>query len=291
MTPRETMPRRPADAPGSLALGVEGHEPPRQRRLSRAGTLLAALAFMATGWAGGAAAEERSIVPQLCAARGESGGTVTLSTGCVSSSFQRLDGSPAVTVEDDRATIRLEGGFRYEVPTGATLTDCAGGAIEQVRVESLGARRYSVFADGAYQGILDLTTEPQACTAPESAAGFDAERDGADWKATDRPRWGRLTAPRLVDLLPRLVRDYPTAIEGRPTVEIEIAPSPLNGPDGPRLEVRATGTGYPDDAVTGVRFVLLASPHPDGWRMDELWRQNLCARGSSAGQWTADRCP
>ncbi|MEO0428189.1 MAG: hypothetical protein AAF160_12215 [Pseudomonadota bacterium] len=250
--------------------------------------LLSAIALPGTVWG-----EERAVTPQLCALRsGAEGGTLTLSSGCQSSSFERLAGSPAVTVEEERATISIEGAFRYQVPAnGIATADCGGGVIEQVTVESLGARRYRVLADGAYQGVLDLTTEAQSCTAPEGAKGIEPEVLESAWKGMDRPRWGKLTAPRVVDLLPRLVRGFPTTVEGRPTVDIEIARSPGDGPDGPRLEVHATGTGYPDDSVTGVRFVLFASPHPDGWRLDELWRQNLCARGTLAGQWTAERCP
>ncbi|MEL7173638.1 MAG: hypothetical protein AAFN05_11840 [Pseudomonadota bacterium] len=268
--------------------------PPRPRLATvlswrRSCLAAAALATLGTTFA---AAQERVVTPQLCALRGGGdSGTVTLSTGCLSSSFQRLDGSPAVVVDEESATILIEGGFRYNTPAGGVATtDCGGGVIEQMAVESLSARRYRVLADGAYQGVLDLTTEAQACTAPEGAPAIDPAELERDWKGTDRPRWGKLIAPRIVDLLPRLVRDFPANIEGRPTVTVEIARSPSEGDSGPRLEVHATGTGYPDDSVTGVRFVLFASPHPDGWRMDELWRQNLCARGERAGQWTAERC-
>ncbi|MEL6767823.1 MAG: hypothetical protein AAFP17_11640 [Pseudomonadota bacterium] len=276
---RPVVPHRPGPASAT---------PWRRRCLAATATALLAL----SAGAGAAWAQERVVTPQLCALRdGGGSGTVTLSTGCLSSSFERLDGSPAVVVDELNATVLIEGGFRYNVPAnGIATTDCGGGVIEQMAVESLSARRYRVLANGAYQGVLDLTTEAQACTAPEGAPGIDPATLERDWKATDRPRWGRLTAPRIVDLLPRLVRDFPSTIEGRPTVTVEIARSPSDGSNGPRLEIHASGTGYPDDSVNGVRFVLLASPHPDGWRMDELWRQNLCARGERAGQWTADRC-
>ncbi|MEM8820505.1 MAG: hypothetical protein AAGE90_13400 [Pseudomonadota bacterium] len=253
-----------------------------------------AVAFLIALFAApGAGAEERQITPQLCAARTGDGGTATLSSGCVSSSLTRLDGTPTLEVMEDRALITITGSFRYDAPAnGIALTDCGGGAIEQIALPTLSARRYIVTHDGGRLGVLDLTTEPQACVAADSdRPGFDRESDGANWQPSDRPAWGKRTAARLLDLLPRPVRAFPASLEGAPEVSVDFARSPSEGPDGPRIELRAMLTGLPDDSVEGVRYIVLATPHPDGWRLDEMWRQLLCARGGAAGQWQAARCP
>ena len=57
------------------------------------------------------------------------------------------------------------------------------------------------------------------------------------------------------------------------------------------LMVRITNTGYLDDSVSGEKFAAIITRNAEGWYLDSLWRQNLCARGKNAGKWIKKACP
>lgn len=121
--------------------------------------------------------------------------------------------------------------------------------------------------------------------------GFVPERDAGAWRAIDEADWGQRTARAPMGLMPPLTANFPETIEGYPTLQIHLGRSPVPGPKSARIEIHLEVGGVLDDAIRSIRWIGLASPHFEGWVLDGLWTQELCARGEMAGKWTAGPCP
>ena len=93
---------------------------------------------------------------------------------------------------------------------------------------------------------------------------------------------------------------HPETTEGRPTAQIDMRRAnwrrEWKGFDSPNygqpfIAVTITQHGYLDDSVSGGRYFAEIRQDENGqWKLDGFWRQNMCARGTYAGQWTKERC-
>lgn len=115
----------------------------------------------------------------------------------------------------------------------------------------------------------------------------DRSPGGDSWQAVDLADWSPKSAASLMDVVAPVYSGHPEALEGEPTLDIELAP--CSGRQA--IQVRVKMTGYLDDSVAGEQFLAVVEPGGDGWVLADLRKRHLCARGSGAGQWTAGRFP
>jgi len=238
------------------------------------------------GIAGQAFAKDLSI----CAEHNPSARDLTLivSNRCVSSSYKYEGHDIEATVEQERAWIRIEGGFNYTPPaSGIGTTDCGGAKQLKIKVPGAEARRYSVVHNSTYLGLIDFTAKQgRICASERTHSAFPTAAELKKWTAVDIAEWKPGTAPSLMELIAPVFDGHPEAVEGRPTLSVEIEEAPKD--DAMQIMVRMTG--YLDDSVSGEEFAGLAAMGRDGWVLKGLWKRQLCVRGPTAGQWTAEPC-
>lgn len=232
---------------------------------------------------------------------------VTVRSTCLGSGKRTLTNSLALAVDQSTATIRLTGEFR----TGATYrigtADCMGSTAFRFSEKGVEARRYAVMLGDRYLGTADLleTGEQTPC--------FDAKTQGhasrivrsvdfAQWSQELVPDWRAWRGDSLPALLAPLLDDFPSEPEGRPSLRLSVEkvrwnPGIVNKryPYPRQLEevmaVEVTQEGLSDDSVAAMRYFGIARRGAAGWYLQQLYMQAMCARGTTAGQWGADRCP
>jgi len=228
----------------------------------------------------------------ICAERNEAANEMVMKfgNGCVSSSIRYLGQDIKVEIDENRAWIRVSGGFNYEkLSTGQIVTaDCAGGKRLEVKLPYTGARLYSVSHNGNRAGTIDLTTSTgPVCTTPASAGTIGEMSLRTEWKSTDPAKFVAKPAASLTDAVSPIYSGHPETSEGAPTLKLEVAP----WPGQPAMQVRITMMGYLDDSVSGEQFVARVEEDEGGWVLKKVWSRNMCARGAHAGQWTSNLCP
>lgn len=238
------------------------------------------------GTAGQALAQGLSV----CAEHNPSAREMTLivSNRCVSSSYKYEGHSIEATVEQERASIRIKGGFTYTPPaSGIATTDCGGARDLKIKVPDADARRYSVVDDSGYLGLIDLTAKTgRVCATGRAQSRFPTPMELSAWTAVDITGWNPKSARSLMALIAPVYAGHPEAMEGRPTLSVEVE----EAPNGSAMQIKIRMTGYLDDSVSGEEFAALAGEGQDGWVLKRLWKRQLCARGASAGQWTSKPC-
>ena len=218
---------------------------------------------------------------------------ITIDNRCVSSS-QKYEGNTfKIDIDQQAAMIRITGDYQYKAPISRIgTTDCAGARRLSIRQPGIGLRRYGIIYNGQFRGYVDHTqSSAQRCVRHHrfrerggnySATGLRQRGFTRVDLTTHQPR----TAASLIGALGSRVTGHPEAIEGRPTMHIEIGPAA----SGSMMIVEVTQHGLLDDSVSGERYVGHVKQGPDGWRLIGLWKQSMCARGRHAGQWTGGRC-
>jgi len=213
--------------------------------------------------------------------------TLEISNLCVSSSYKYRGHTLSAEVDENYATIRVAGTFRYKSPAGNVgTTDCAGRRSHTLNFPGVKPWRYTIVHDGRRVGIADLGQDadrvclrrarPTRVPVPLGLGGC-GRRKGA---APGAP------AARLMDLLAPYLGDYPEGADGAPETKLSITPGV-----GDTMQIELEMTGYLDDSVAGEKFFGHARAGPDGWVLTRLWRWRLCARGENAGLWIAGNCP
>jgi len=214
--------------------------------------------------------------------------TLVVSNQCVSSSFKYEGNNIEATVEQERASIQIKGGFRYTPPaSGIGTTDCGGAKQVKIKVPGAEARRYSVVHNSTYLGLIDFTTKKgRVCATERAHSAFPTRSELNNWTSVDVTGWKPKTARSLMELIAPVYAGHPEAQEGRPTLNVEVA----EAPDGSAMQINVRMTGYLDDSVSGEEFAALAGEGQEGWVLKGLWKRQLCARGRTAGQWTSEPC-
>jgi hypothetical protein len=213
----------------------------------------------------------------------------------------------ALEVDQERAHIELSGDIRFHpIGSPAVTADCAGAQSFTLSAKDIEPRRYTLSYAGGQLGHVDLVdgAEPPTCfgtkrsklrsrlqvinPASFSDWAFDPQGDWRDWRGTS-----------VTELLEPLLGSAPESLEGRPEIEITMEkrlwqPGHLKSGGSrrrPFMAVSVTRHGFGDDSVLGDRYFIAVMKRPEGWRVDKLWRQQMCARGQYAGQWTGAACP
>lgn len=62
-------------------------------------------------------------------------------------------------------------------------------------------------------------------------------------------------------------------------------------PNGDTFRAAALATGIGDDSVTSIEQVIAVAPDGEGgWKVTEVFKRWVCARGDNAGAWTDKPC-
>jgi hypothetical protein len=255
--------------------------------------------------AGAAQTAVRQICPEFD--RGAQQLSVRVSTGCMTGMARFKEHNLALKVDHERAHIALSGGIRFHPITSPVVTaDCAGAQNFTVSAKDVQPRRYTLSYAGEPLGTVDLLegAEPPACIGikgskhrlqpkPVDPGSF------SDWAFDHQGGWREWRGASITALLEPLLGSAPESLEGRPEIEIRMEKrlwqrdrrKPGGGPRQPFMAVSITRHGLGDDSVSGDRYFVAVVRGEDGWRVEKLWRQQMCARGQNAGQWKSAPCP
>lgn len=122
-----------------------------------------------------------------------------------------------------------------------------------------------------------------ALVAPLSVSAGDRL---AGYKPVDLASWQPRTSSSVLALVEPLYRDHPEAVEGRPTLRID-----LRGDNAGGLVIDIDLNGFLDDSVAGAQYRAFVVETEQGWRLDALGERNICARGATAGVPSIENCP
>lgn len=103
----------------------------------------------------------------------------------------------------------------------------------------------------------------------------------------DLKSWDPKMSPSLMALFAPLYNSHPEALEGRPSLTIDVRKTT----SGNQMVVQITMLGLLDDSVSGEEFLGFVAHQENIWVLKSLWKRNLCSRGELAGQWTRKLCP
>lgn len=218
---------------------------------------------------------------------------ITINNRCISSSQKYQGNTFKIDIDQQAALIKITGDYRYKAPASRIgTTDCAGAKRLSFRQPGADLRRYGIIYNGRFRGYVDHTqSRAKRCVQHHrfhergglySAAGLTQRGFAKVDISARQPK----SAPSLIGALGSLATNHPEAIEGRPTMHIETAPSA----DGSMMIVEVIQHGLLDDSVSAQRYIAHVKQSPKGWQLVGLWTQSMCARGRLAGQWTGDRC-
>ena len=233
--------------------------------------------------------------------------SVRISTGCVTGMARFDKHDLAMEVDQERAHIRLSGDIRYHpVKSGGVTADCSGAQSFILSAKDVEPRRYMLSYAGEELGHVDLLdpAAPPPCFGTRRGklrlqTQIVREDSFSDWAFDPQGGWRDWSGTSITALLEPLLGMAPESMEGRPeiaiTMEKRLLQTVRSRPDGggrqPFIAVSITRHGLGDDSVSGDRYFAAVMRHKDGWRVGKLWRQQMCARGQYAGQWTSAACP
>ncbi|GMN03011.1 hypothetical protein [Erythrobacter sp. MTPC3] len=267
-------------------------------------TAIAAASLALIGQAQAAHARVAYICPQLAGSELQ----VTVKSGCISTSSTLAKNDLALDVDQNNAVIRVSGDLKFESRSLIGTADCMGARNETLSAAGMEARRYSVMFNGVMLGIADFLDDSANAVCLNAGGQRTAEQDGqlslsrfSDWDDDPVAGWQNWRDSSVIDVLGPILAGYPEGLEGQPTAEIVIKKQRwmrrvmqkegINWRD-PFIGVSITQHGYLDDAVSGGRYFAALRQEDNGeWKLAHFWKQNMCARGPNAGQWTADLCP
>jgi len=254
--------------------------------------------------AGAAQTAVRQICPEFD--RGAQELSVRVSTGCVTGMARFKEHDLVLAVDQERAHIALSGDIRFHPITSPAVTaDCAGAQSFTVSAKDIEPRRYTLSYAGEPLGTVDLLegAEPPTCIGTKGSKRRLEPKllnpdSFSDWAFNPEGSWRDWRGASITALLEPLLGNAPESLEGRPEIEIRMekrlwqrAPrKPGGGPLRPFMAVSITRLGLADDSVSGDRYFVAVVQGGDSWRVEKLWRQQMCARGQHAGQWTGTAC-
>ena len=264
-----------------------------------------ALATLLGAQAQAAQSAVRHICPEYDRAAQEL--AVRVSTGCITGMARFKEHDLVLEVDQERAHIAVSGNIRFHPITSRGVTaDCRGAQDFTLSAGDVQPRRYTLSYAGEPLGTLDLLegAEPPVCLGTKGSKRrleprFVNPDSFSDWAFDPQGGWRNWRGASITALLEPLLSMAPESIEGRPeiaiTMEKQLLQTVRSRPDGggrqPFIAVSITRHGLGDDAVSGDRYFIAVVESEDGWRVERLWHQQMCARGQYAGQWTSAACP
>lgn len=272
------------------------------KHASKCFAALASLAFASQAHAQ-AAGNIGFICPELNASTGQL--EVRVSNSCLTGGSRIVSQDLMLEVDQQHALINVTGGFEVSPGTLVGNAYCAAPEVVPLQASEVEARRYTVLYEGEYLGMADFLSDedqPGCLNISEltaSAAGRDILRlSFAEWDDDPVDGWRDWRGSDPLSLLSPILATHPEALEGRPSVSIEMEKlnwrgmqNVVSGAPSELIGVWITRHGFADDAVSGDRYFAAVIFDDEGWRIDWLWGQTMCARGDQAGQWTTARCP
>ena len=266
------------------------------------------LALAAASLAATDAAAQSHAIKQVCLSYDKQTQELvaSLRTRCLGSGARETTNTLALEVNPERALIAISGTYETRRTFHIGTADCMATQSFDLTASQVDQRRYSFVFDDRGLGVFDATqsdTEKQcyALTALRSETRL-AQREFEGWAMLeDHELWG-MSAPQVSDIVAAMIGAEPETLEGKPETDIKIErirwmPSIVPKPVGPSeqghdaLAIRLTRHGLLDDSVSGERITAILRPAENGWKVNLLYGQIMCARGANAGQWTAERCP
>ncbi|MGB3472444.1 MAG: hypothetical protein WBA51_16640 [Erythrobacter sp.] len=235
--------------------------------------------------------------------------SVRIGSGCMTGMARFRDHDLQVKVDQHRAHISVTGDIRFHPIGGRVVTaDCGGAKSFTLSSEGIEPRRYTLSYAGNYVGVADFLADakPQECFGTmQEKVGVQTQSlstgEFADWRFDLEEQWNGWRGNSVTALLEPLLGGAPQSLEGRPEIDVRMEkrmwhPSAAGmstwaGARTPFIAVWITRHGLADDSVTGDRYFVAAVQGDDGWRVDKVWSQQMCARGENAGQWTGASCP
>ena len=233
---------------------------------------------------------------------------VLVDTGCITGMARYKDDDLHLEVDQQNAVIRVNGSINYHPLDSMIVTqDCGGAKQVTLTASGMAARRYTVLFNGDRLGTADLLeqSQPNSCMSAArhrrvSSFAVVNRQMFDDWSSNPIDGWQELRAPDVFELLAPLLANHPETMKGHPQVELKIEKRVWNmagtrtdkpWKSYPFVAVWLTRHGFLDDSVSGDRYFAELRHNGDGWLIEALFGQNMCARGEAAGQWTAEPCP
>jgi hypothetical protein len=231
---------------------------------------------------------------------------VQVKSGCISSSLSLIEQNLALEVDQNYAMINVTGDMTFGGGGRIVTSDCMGGQTITLSAQEIEARDYVLLFNGQRIDNVDFT-DPSFEAECLSAGGPTRADNGTINRSVikgynDNPieGWRDWRGSSVFDLLSPVLDGHPETMEGRATTTIkmskeswrrEYSTRPQTYDRSPFIAVRITQGGYLDDSVSGGRIFAEVRMDENGqWKLDGLWGQYKCARGSKAGQWTGGRC-
>lgn len=233
--------------------------------------------------------------------------SVKVATGCITG-MARLKGQDLqLIVDQDRALISVTGEINFhKIERQVVSADCNGRESFTLDGGVIEPRRYNVVYRNETLGALDLLGEAEAtdCLKPSRASrgsSKDMVNPGTfnEWAFDEQGAWQEWRGGSVTALLKPILGNHVEAMEGKPGLTVSMKQArwyhwafpklPVGQKDFLGVEIERTGIA--DDAVSADRYFVAVVQSEDGWRVDKLWRQQMCARGKFAGQWTEQNCP
>lgn len=231
---------------------------------------------------------------------------VRIGTGCMTGMARFKEHDLVLEVDQERAHIALSGNIRFHPITSRGVTaDCRGAQEFTLSAADVEPRRYTLSYAGEPLGTLDLLegAAPTACLGTRGSKRRLAPRfvdpdSFSDWAFDPQGGWRDWRGASITALLEPLLGGAPESLEGRPEITIRMEKrlwqrtrrKPGGSRPRPFIAVTVTRHGLGDDSVSGDRYFVAVVESDEGWRVERLWRQQMCARGHHAGQWTGTAC-
>ncbi|WP_162789578.1 hypothetical protein [Altererythrobacter sp. ZODW24] len=266
-------------------------------------TILVAGAAMALAQTSVAQARVRYICTEYNAA--EKMLSIEANSGCTSSSLRYVDNDLALNVDQSQASINVTGDIKFGGGGQIHTADCMARKTVSLSAEAVERRRYSLSYGDQYIGQLDLLSgstvrKCHSVTRGRPVFQFSMNKGiFAEWNEASNFDYAEWRGASLAELVGPLMAGFSAEEEGRPTMELRISqqmwrPSYTSNnsrSDNQFVAIEIERGGFADDSVSGDRFFGEAVLAGGAWRLRNLWRQNMCARGTHAGQWTMELCP
>ncbi|MDH3742558.1 MAG: hypothetical protein OER56_13275 [Hyphomicrobiales bacterium] len=222
--------------------------------------------------------------------------TFDVSTGCTSSSYAYIGNNVNVVVDEERAVVRVTGRFDYQKRSSNNVAkaDCMAAKRVSIEVAGVEGRRYRLMENGKFRGVVDFSEAAnRQCIGSKrsvSKVGSVSIANAGSGMKLARQLLKTQSAATIQEIIAPLLAAHAISAGSRASLSLDI-----NVKDDKAVRAtayaRLTAHGLADDSVSGVRYTIGFASQGEVWRVSGMRRENMCARGSQAGQWTSNPCP
>ena len=192
-------------------------------------------------------------------------------------------------VDEETATIRVDGGFHLDETPRIQTADCMGRLQKTFSLERTAVRRYRIVDNGDFVGVKNFTPtiveKSATCPVWFNVKGHNNAPLSRDRYCHCRSLSVDTSAPDLLSLVSAIVGSH-AENDGNPqtTLTMSINPSADAG-----VSVAMELHGIEDDAVKGKRYRGTAVRKKEAGDLPNLSR-NIYAPEARAGQWPKEEC-